>query len=322
MATPWSTSLGRACSLLRLEKSAIRPLGQALSPFAVPVTRKLPVQTRTYYADRSRQQEEEEVSFIDRTRLVPASPSYYTGNAAFLDKYLSLQDLYRKYEMLPTIPGEDAPIRKWRTMSSFGTMLGTKIQPSKYKKVIDILKRLNRINPAFMPEDCQAVLAQYSKGSGVASEAAEGKKLWRGFSVATGRRKTSTAVAHVIEGTGQVKVNGMDLSDTFPRIHDRESVIWALKATGRMDRYNVWLTCSGGGTTGQAEAAALAVSRALMVHEPLLKPVMRRGQYYSSIRPCVYMMLTEFYSWTCNSRSKTSRKKEARSSQGSQDANL
>lgn len=318
MATPWSTSLGRACSVLRLEKSLYRPLGQAISPFAVPVTRASPAQVRTAYTERFRQREED-IPFLDRTRLMPASPSYYTGNAAFLDKYLSLQDLYRKYEMLPTIPGDEAPIRKWRTISSFGTMLGAKIQPSKYKKVIDILKRLNRINPAFMPEDCRQVLAQYSKGSGVASEAAEGKKLWRGFAVATGRRKTSTAVAHVIEGTGQVKVNGMDLSDTFPRIHDRESVIWALKATGRMDRYNVWVTSSGGGTTGQCEAAALAVSRALMVHEPLLKPVMRRGQFLLQF---VQSFTNSVSSWTYYSRSKTSRKKEARSSQGSQDANL
>jgi hypothetical protein len=34
----------------------------------------------------------------------------------------------------------------------------------------------------------------------------------------------------------------------------------------------------GGGTTGQAEALTLAVAKALLVHEPALKPVLRRGE--------------------------------------------
>ena len=93
-----------------------------------------------------------------------------------------------------------------------------------------------------------------------------------------GRRKTSSAVAWVVEGDGQVLVNGKSLTQTFGRIHDRESAIWALKATERIDRYNVWALVKGGGTTGQAEALTLAVADGLMVHEPSLKPTLRRGE--------------------------------------------
>lgn len=73
-------------------------------------------------------------------------------------------------------------------------------------------------------------------------------------------------------------VNGKGLHAAFGRIHDRESAVWALKATQRIDRYNVWALVEGGGTTGQAEALTLGVAKALMVHEPLLKPALRRGE--------------------------------------------
>jgi small subunit ribosomal protein S9 len=58
--------------------------------------------------------------------------------------------------------------------------------------------------------------------------------------------------------------------------------MWALKCTHRLDKYNVWATVAGGGTTGQAEALALAVAKAVCVHEPALKTSLRNG---TSSRP-------------------------------------
>ena len=81
----------------------------------------------------------------------------------------------------------------------------------------------------------------------------------------------------VVEG---IKQGGKTLAEAFGRIHDRESAIWALKATDRMDKYNVWALVSGGGTTGQAEALTLAVGKALLAHEPGLKPALRRGKLW------------------------------------------
>ena len=93
-----------------------------------------------------------------------------------------------------------------------------------------------------------------------------------------GRRKSSNAVVYLVEGEGEVLVNGQSLTQAFGRVHDRESAIWALKATDRIDKYNVWAVVNGGGTTGQAEALTLGVAKALMVHEPDLKPALRRGE--------------------------------------------
>ena len=87
-----------------------------------------------------------------------------------------------------------------------------------------------------------------------------------------------------MEGTGEVLVNGRSLVQSFPRIHDRESAMWALKITQRMDKYNVFALVSGGGLTGQAESITLALAKALLVHEPALKPALRRGKSFLSDR--------------------------------------
>ncbi|KAL1842055.1 hypothetical protein VTJ49DRAFT_6125 [Mycothermus thermophilus] len=98
-----------------------------------------------------------------------------------------------------------------------------------------------------------------------------------GRALGVGRRKASVAHAWVVEGDGQVLINGKTLVDYFGRVHDRESAVWALHATDRIDKYNVWARVTGGGTTGQAEALKLAVAKALMAHEPALKPALRRA---------------------------------------------
>lgn len=99
-----------------------------------------------------------------------------------------------------------------------------------------------------------------------------------GRAYGVGRRKSSSAKVYLVQGEGEVLVNGKSINKVFGRIHDRESALWALKATGRMDKYNVWALVTGGGSTGQAEAITLGAAKALMVFEPALKPALRRGE--------------------------------------------
>lgn len=104
-----------------------------------------------------------------------------------------------------------------------------------------------------------------------------------GRAYGVGRRKSSSAKVCLVQGEGEVLVNGKSINGTFGRIHDRESALWALKATNRMDKYNVWALVSGGGLTGQAEAITMGMARALMVHEPALKPALRRGKFLTLV---------------------------------------
>jgi small subunit ribosomal protein S9 len=215
----------------------------------------------------------------EKIRLVPASPSYFTGNSDFFDNWLALQELLRRYETLPTVPREEAPSAKWKSLAEYRAIVGGNVKAAKYKKLVNILDRLNCINPTLIPEDVKTTLDLYKRKVEKAASQEEPKTLdLLGRAHGLGRRKTSVANVWVLEGDGRVLVNGKPLVDVFDRVHDRESAVWPLLSTGRMSKYNVWAIVSGGGKTGQAEAFTLGLARALLVHEPALKPALRRGE--------------------------------------------
>jgi small subunit ribosomal protein S9 len=226
---------------------------------------------------RDRQSEEEEAP-IFYARIVPESPSYFTAQPSFTDDLLALQKLLSRYSHLPTVKPTDAPRVAWRSLVEYRNIVGETVMASKYHKIVEILRRLNLIHQSLVPTEVSAALNEYKRDLNPFQNVAKVAPVDKfGRTLGVGRRKASTARAWVVEGTGEVLINGKSLADTFGRIHDRESAIWALKATQRIDKYNVWALVSGGGTTGQAEALTLAVGKALMGHEPALKPALRRG---------------------------------------------
>lgn len=221
---------------------------------------------------------EEEVFYA---RLVPESPSYFTAQPAFIDDFLALQKLLNRYEGLPTVKPGQAPRVAWRSIREYRNEVGETVKNSKYHKIVEVLHRLNHIHPSVMPPEVTKALNAYKRNINHFKNVTRAPFVDKsGKALGAGRRKAATARAYLVEGTGEVLVNGKSLADAFGRIHDRESVIWALKATGRIDKYNVWALVEGGGTTGQAEALTLAVAKALLGHEPALKPALRRGMLY------------------------------------------
>lgn len=217
-------------------------------------------------------------------RLVPTSPSYFTAQPAFTDDLLHLTDLVNKYSGLPVVKPGDAPKVAWRSLMEYRNMVGESVKASRYSKILAVLQRLNQIHPALSPFEVKQTLKEFKRDIDPFQNKGKTYTLDQyGRALGSGRRKSSTARAWLVEGTGEVLVNGKSLAEAFGRIHDRESAIWALKATDRVDKYNVWALVTGGGTTGQAEALTLAVGKALLVHEPALKPALRRGKLRSSI---------------------------------------
>lgn len=212
-------------------------------------------------------------------RVVPASPSYFSAKPTFTDDFLSLSALLRKVATLPTIPNAEAPKVAWKTVEQYRIMTNEPVKTQRFHKMLHILRRLNCIHPQLMPEEVVEAMKRYKKPSqpgdvkpkpGVIDELGRAKGV--------GRRKTSSAVAWLVEGEGEVLINGQSLTEFFGRLHHRESAVWALKATQRLDKYNLFGLVQGGGSTGQAEAMTLAVAKALLVHEPALKPALRRGE--------------------------------------------
>jgi small subunit ribosomal protein S9 len=84
----------------------------------------------------------------------------------------------------------------------------------------------------------------------------------------SGRRKTSTARVHMRKGKGNVTVNGKELSEYFDTPLLRELVEKPFRITETQGQYDIKLNVQGGGINGQAEAARLAMSKALVELDP------------------------------------------------------
>ena len=162
----------------------------------------------------------------------------------------------------------------------YRTIVGEPVKQARYSELIRLVKWLSRIQPALMPEEVPRLVDRFKKDVQPQIGLEKPRVIDElGRARGVGRRKASTAVAWLVDGEGEVLINGKSLTDYFGRVRHRESAIFGLKATGRVDKYNVWVLAKGGGLTGQAEATTLAVAKALLVHEPLLKPILRRGEF-------------------------------------------
>lgn len=221
----------------------------------------------------------ERLPISKRIRVVPASPSYFTAKPYYTDTLLELRALLRRHEVLPTTP--EPPKVAWKTLAQYHARIenGEQIDAYRYERILAVLRRLNAIHPALMPEDVKEALARHRREIDPYENRPKQIFLdeW-GRAMAVGRRKSSTAKVYIVEGEGEVLVNGKSLTQFFGRIHDRESAVWPLKVTQRLDKYNVWALVRGGGVTGQAEALTLAVAKALVVMEPGLRVPLKLGE--------------------------------------------
>jgi small subunit ribosomal protein S9 len=69
-----------------------------------------------------------------------------------------------------------------------------------------------------------------------------------------GRRKSSAARVFLTLGSGNITVNGRPLDEFFGRETARMVVRQPLKTADMLDRVDLRVTVTGGGTTGQAGA--------------------------------------------------------------------
>ena len=80
----------------------------------------------------------------------------------------------------------------------------------------------------------------------------------------TGRRKSSIARVYVLEGKGNITVNGRDVNEYMPYATLVMDLKQPLVLTGTEGKYDVRAEVRGGGFTGQAGAIRLGITRALL----------------------------------------------------------
>ena len=95
----------------------------------------------------------------------------------------------------------------------------------------------------------------------------------------TGRRKSSSARVFLRKGNGSIEVNGKRLDQFFGRQTSCMIVRQPLELTENIDRFDIKVTVSGGGMTGQAGAIRLGIARALIEYDESLKMPLRRAGF-------------------------------------------
>ena len=95
----------------------------------------------------------------------------------------------------------------------------------------------------------------------------------------TGRRKSSTARVFMRPGSGSITVNNKDLDQFFGRQTARMIVRQPLELAQLEGKFDVTVSVQGGGTTGQAGAIRLGLTRALMEYDEELRQPLRQAGY-------------------------------------------
>ena len=95
----------------------------------------------------------------------------------------------------------------------------------------------------------------------------------------TGRRKTATARVFLRPGTGNISINNRSLDVFFGRETARMVVRQPLELTETTEKFDIYVTVSGGGVSGQAGAIRHGITRALMAYDEALRPALRRAGY-------------------------------------------
>ena len=95
----------------------------------------------------------------------------------------------------------------------------------------------------------------------------------------TGRRKSSTARVFLRSGSGKITVNQRSLDEFFGRETSRMIVRQPLELTKNTERFDINVTVAGGGSTGQAGAIRLGISRALVEYDEALKTDLRKAGF-------------------------------------------
>ncbi len=91
----------------------------------------------------------------------------------------------------------------------------------------------------------------------------------------TGRRKTSTARVYMRAGTGKITVNARPLDEFFGRETGRMIVRQPLETAQLVGKFDIDVSVSGGGITGQAGAIRHGITRALLSYDETLRKSLR-----------------------------------------------
>ncbi|MFT5351649.1 MAG: small subunit ribosomal protein S9 [Planctomycetota bacterium] len=95
----------------------------------------------------------------------------------------------------------------------------------------------------------------------------------------TGRRKSSSARVFLKKGKGDITINARTLDEYFGRETGRMIVRQPLETTDLVSNFDINITVSGGGISGQAGAIRHGITRALIEYDETLRKILRQAGF-------------------------------------------
>ncbi len=92
----------------------------------------------------------------------------------------------------------------------------------------------------------------------------------------SGRRKTSVARVYMSSGQGNITINDRDIKVYFPNEVLQTIVNQPFATLDAVGKYDVKVNVKGGGTSGQAEAIRLAITKALIDENAETRPALKK----------------------------------------------
>jgi len=104
----------------------------------------------------------------------------------------------------------------------------------------------------------------------------EEKKYFQGI----GRRKRASAIVKLFpQKSDEILVNGKNFKDYFVTFFQQKMVLSPLELTQNLGNFKIEVLARGGGKNSQAEAVRLGISRALVLFDPNLKPILKSAGF-------------------------------------------
>ncbi|MEJ2095115.1 MAG: 30S ribosomal protein S9 [Gammaproteobacteria bacterium] len=95
----------------------------------------------------------------------------------------------------------------------------------------------------------------------------------------TGRRKSSTARVYLKKGSGNITINNRTLDNYFGRETGRMVVRQPLEKIEMADQFDINVSVTGGGISGQAGAIRHGITRALLEYDDSLRKPLRQAGF-------------------------------------------
>jgi small subunit ribosomal protein S9 len=184
----------------------------------------------------------------------PLQTYFYTGSPAYhnlISEIYVQQKILESFDSIP-VPHQTSATPteiKWITQERISNKLAEEVNDDQYGHLIE---RLNSLANHPQSHQIKDFLDKYrAPVFDYRSQAKIPQLNPKGYSYAVGRRKTSSACVWLSRGSGHITINKKPLIQYFPRLEDRQQILYPFIIIDQLGQYDVSAAIRGGGTTGK-----------------------------------------------------------------------